>query len=73
MQFLRDDDPLTRVLSPPPNESPTDRQARLLAEAEAKRISDAIDEEIQQQQKAEKKGLKSIKILLLGKDWSRLC
>ena len=61
-----DDDPLSRVLAPPPNETAADREARLRAEAEAKRISDAIDEEIQQQQRAEKKGARPIKILLLG-------
>ena len=61
-----DDDPLARVLAPPPNETPEDRARRLHAEEEAKRISDAIDEEIQQQQKAEKKTTRPIKILLLG-------
>lgn len=64
--FGREDDPLSRVLAPPPNETPEDREARLLAEAEAKRISDAIDEELQQQLRAEKKGPRPIKILLLG-------
>ncbi|KAF7795596.1 hypothetical protein EIP86_006759, partial [Pleurotus ostreatoroseus] len=62
-----DDDPLARVLAPPPNETPEDRARRLHAEEEAKRISDAIDEEIQQQQKAEKKTTRPIKILLLAK------
>lgn len=62
----RDDDPLTRVLAPPPGESAADRESRLLAEAEAKRISDAIDEELLQQAKAEKKAPKPMKMLLLG-------
>ena len=66
MLSIRDDDPLSQVLAPPPNETPADREARLRAEAEAKRISDAIDEELQQQQKAAKKGARPIKILLLG-------
>ncbi|THG94874.1 hypothetical protein EW026_g6679 [Hermanssonia centrifuga] len=66
----RDEDPLSRVLAPPPNETTDDRDARLLAEAEAKRISDAIDEELQQQHKAEKKGARPIKILLLGQSES---
>lgn len=69
MPFGRDEDPLSRVLAPPLNETPADREARLLAEAEAKRISDAIDEELQQQHRAEKKGPKPIKVLLLG-EWS---
>ncbi|KAI0089485.1 guanine nucleotide binding protein, alpha subunit [Irpex rosettiformis] len=63
-------DPLSAVLAPPPNESPADREGRLRAEAEAKRISDAIDEEIQAQVKAEKKGPKPIKVLLLGQSES---
>ncbi len=62
-----DSDPLTAVLAPPPNESPADRESRLRAEAEAKRISDAIDEELQAQAKAEKKAPKPIKVLLLGR------
>lgn len=62
----RDDDPLSRVFAPPPNESPADREARIKAEQEAKRISDAIDEEIREQQRAEKKGQRPIKVLLLG-------
>ena len=62
----REEDPLNRVLAPPPGETSADREARLLAEAEAKRISDAIDEEIQQQVKAEKKAPKPTKMLLLG-------
>lgn len=61
-----DDDPLSKVLAPPPDESPADKEARLLAEAEAKRISDAIDEELQQQARAEKKGPRPMKMLLLG-------
>ena len=58
--------PKKSVLAPPPNETPAEREARLLAEAEAKRISDAIDEELHQQRQAERKGPRPIKILLLG-------
>ena len=46
MATIRDDDPLARVMAPPPGETADDRQARLHAEAEAKRISDAIDDEL---------------------------
>ena len=66
MAPLREEDPLSRVLAPPQSETSADREARLLAEAEAKRISDAIDEELQQQAKAERKGPKPTKMLLLG-------
>ena len=65
-KVVTDGDPLACVLAPPPNETEEQRQIRLAAEAEAKRISDAIDEELQRQAKAEKRGPKTIKILLLG-------
>ena len=45
---------------------PAERQARLLAEEEAKRISDLIDEELNRQRAAERKGPPPVKILLLG-------
>jgi len=63
-------DPLDMIMSPPTGESEEERQARLAAEAEAKRISDMIDDELQRQERAEKKGPKSIKILLLGQSES---
>lgn len=42
----------------------------MLAEAEAKRISDAIDEELQQQARMERKGPRPMKMLLLGQSES---
>ncbi|KAH8097053.1 G-alpha-domain-containing protein [Cristinia sonorae] len=63
------DDPLAHITAPPPDETDQQRQARLIAEAEAKRISDAIDEEIQQQERLAKKG-QVVKILLLGQSES---
>ena len=65
-KIVTDGDPLAYVLAPPPNESEEQRQTRLAAEAEAKRISDAIDEELQRQAKAEKRAPRTVKILLLG-------
>ncbi|KAI0372073.1 G-alpha-domain-containing protein [Pilatotrama ljubarskyi] len=65
-KIVTEGDPLAYVMAPPPNETEEQRQARLAAEAEAKRISDAIDEELQRQAKAEKRGPKPVKILLLG-------
>ena len=44
-----DEDPLTLALSPPPNETPEQREKRLREEARAQKISDAIDEEIKAQ------------------------
>ncbi|KAL5521610.1 hypothetical protein ACEPAF_2358 [Sanghuangporus sanghuang] len=66
-RLLNSDDPLTRALAPPPNETAQERAARLAAAAEAKRISDMIDEELARQRAAEKKGQRPVKILLLGK------
>ncbi len=40
------DDPLSMAIKPPPSESALEREARINAELEAKRISDLIDEEI---------------------------
>jgi len=63
-------DPLDVVLRPPEDESDEDRKARLSAEEEAKRLSDMIDEELKAQERAEKKGPKPIKVLLLGQSES---
>lgn len=61
-----DKDPLTLAIAPPDNESPQAKEARLSLELEAKRRSDAIDEEIDRQRAAEKKGNSPVKVLLLG-------
>jgi guanine nucleotide-binding protein subunit alpha len=66
-QRISDDDPLARAMAQAlQGETFLDRQKRLAAELEAKRVSDAIDEELNKQRIAEKKGPKAIKILLLG-------
>ncbi|EGO29383.1 hypothetical protein SERLADRAFT_457028 [Serpula lacrymans var. lacrymans S7.9] len=65
-----DDDPLARAIAPPLNESLAEREVRIHEEQEAKRISDAIDDELNRQRQAEKKGPKPIKILLLGQSES---
>ncbi|KAI0827068.1 G-alpha-domain-containing protein [Trametes gibbosa] len=69
-KIVTEGDPLAHVMAPPPNETDEERQARLAAEAEAKRISDAIDEELQRQAKAERRGPTPVKILLLGQSES---
>jgi hypothetical protein len=48
------------------NESQDDRHVRLQREAEAKKISDAIDEQLKAEEKARAKKRTEIKILLLG-------
>lgn len=65
-QKISDDDPLTRAIAPPPNETSADRELRIAAEQEAKRVSDTIDEELNRQRIADKKYPKPVKILLLG-------
>lgn len=67
---VSEDDPLTRAIAPSPSETPPEREQRLAAEQEAKRVSDAIDEELNRQRISEKKGPKAIKILLLGQSES---
>jgi hypothetical protein len=67
------DDPLSRAIAPPPDESPSDKDTRLRAEEAAQKISDAIDEELNRERVAEKKVAKPIKILLLGEFQSLPC
>ncbi|KAJ7497044.1 guanine nucleotide binding protein, alpha subunit [Mycena latifolia] len=69
MTVAPDLDPLTLALAPPPGESPQDREARLQREREAKKRSDLIDQELNRQ-RADKKSLKPVKILLLGQSES---
>ena len=59
------EDPLTHVLAPPPNESQHDKENRIRAEQEAKKRSDAIDEEINRERNA-RKNSRPVKVLLLG-------
>jgi guanine nucleotide-binding protein subunit alpha len=59
------DDPLAHVFAPPLGESQRDKENRLRAEQEAKKRSDAIDEEINKQRVA-RKNSKPVKVLLLG-------
>lgn len=62
-----DEDPLYKLMQPPEDETPEQRHTRLLAEAEAQEKSNAIDEEINKQRQEMKKGLKPVRVLLLGK------
>ncbi|KAI5990407.1 guanine nucleotide binding protein, alpha subunit [Pisolithus albus] len=62
------DDPLALALSPPPNETPEQRSAREQAEAEARKTSEAIDEQIRQEKIALKKKKKPYFQLQYAKD-----
>ncbi|KAF6753670.1 guanine nucleotide binding protein, alpha subunit [Ephemerocybe angulata] len=52
-------DPLDRILAPPPDETYQQR--------EAKTVSDAIDQQLEAERVAAKKGPRPVKVLLLGK------
>lgn len=60
------DDPLSKALQPPPDETPDDRARRIQQQKEAQAISHRIDEDIQESRKAFERRKKAIKILLLG-------
>ncbi|EMD34917.1 heterotrimeric G-protein alpha subunit [Gelatoporia subvermispora B] len=64
-----DEDPLSLAIAPPPNETTEEREVRLKAEAEARKISDRIDEQLKAERAALKKK-KPIKVLLLGQSES---
>lgn len=60
------DDPLSKAIAPPENETHEEMQARLAAQAEAQKRSDAIDEEINRQRSEMRRAPKSVRVLLLG-------
>lgn len=65
-----DSDPFAQFLRPPINETSSERTARKFREAEEKRVSDAIDEQIKQERRILQKQKEVIKILLLGQSES---
>ncbi|KAH7910678.1 guanine nucleotide binding protein, alpha subunit [Hygrophoropsis aurantiaca] len=66
---LNDVDPLDEALRPPFDESEEERAIRLSEEAEAKRISQAIDESIRVERQSQKKR-SIVRLLLLGQSES---
>jgi len=70
-QYSNAEDPLTAALlgSIPRDETPAQRQQRLALEAEARRISDEIDERLRQE-RIERGRRKVVKVLLLGQSES---
>ncbi|KAF9223736.1 G-alpha-domain-containing protein [Gyrodon lividus] len=60
------DDPLSMAMRPSPTESDADRQVRLQREAEARRISEQIDEELRVEREVLRKSRSDVKLLLLG-------
>ncbi|PPQ94855.1 hypothetical protein CVT25_007227 [Psilocybe cyanescens] len=65
-----DPDPFAIFHTPPPNETPGERVEREAAEAEAKRVSDQIDDQLKVDKAAMKKAKNSVRVLLLGQSES---
>ena len=64
-------DPLTVAMLPPSDETPAQKEKRLIAELQAKKVSDGIDEMIRQESKKKKASASSeVKVLLLGQSES---
>jgi hypothetical protein len=59
-------DPFSHMLQPVTSETPQERQARLEQEALAKKISDAIDEQLRKEKADKEKRRPEVRILLLG-------
>ncbi|KAI0056631.1 G-alpha-domain-containing protein [Artomyces pyxidatus] len=69
MRARRDDDPLAAAMRPPPDESPEARALRLAQEADARRVSQEIDEAIRLERQRNKKK-RIVRVLLLGQSES---
>ena len=69
----REDDPLSAFTKPPRNETPAQRAQRLAKEEQAKKISDAIDENLKAEKIALRKQKYIVRVLLLGQSGSGVC
>ena len=63
-------DPFDAILRPPSDETPAQREMRILAEQQAKQVSDAIDEQLRVERAELKRNRPDVKILLLGQSES---
>ncbi|KAF8958804.1 guanine nucleotide binding protein, alpha subunit [Flammula alnicola] len=70
MGATSDQDPFALFHTPPPNETPGERAARQAKEAEEKRVSDQIDEQLKAERLALKKQKYTVRVLLLGQSES---
>ena len=59
-------DPLAAILRPPAGESDGERQLRMEREAEAKRVSDAIDDELKKDERKWRKKKEDVKVRSLS-------
>lgn len=69
INIARYEDPLSKALLPPPNETPSEREKRIQAQCEAIRISKEIDESLLESKKVLESRKKATKVLLLGKSY----
>ncbi|KAI0644624.1 G-alpha-domain-containing protein [Trametes meyenii] len=70
VRTLETPDPLSRAIAPPQNETNAERWAREQREAQARRISEQIDEQIRAEKLAMKKRKQPVRLLLLGQSES---
>ena len=69
LRFSRSEDPtdpLSRALDPPANESSEQRAVREAKDAEARRVSDRIDEQLKSEKQANSRSKGQVKVLMLG-------
>lgn len=59
-------DPLSRALSPPPKETSEQRAQREAIEADARRVSDRIDDQIKTEKRAISLKKDPVRVLMLG-------
>jgi len=59
------DDPITAAMQPPASETDAQRIARLELEAEAKRVSEQIDEDLRNEREKLRKSKTDVKVCLL--------
>jgi guanine nucleotide-binding protein alpha-1 subunit len=67
---IADSDPFAAFTRPPANETSMERKAREAREAEEKRVSDRIDDELRKERMAMKKKKNVVCVLLLGQSES---
>lgn len=65
-----DDDPFAHILAAPPHETAEQREKRVKAEEDARRVSERIDEQLKEEKAASKKKQRPVKVLLLGQSES---
>ena len=59
------DDPITAAMKPPPSETEVERRRRLEAEADAKRVSEKIDDDLREERERLKKKKGDVKVRCL--------